>query len=204
MLDSLVIKKVLVFIFLNISIGNGQDILLTRRFQKFKSVSTKLDSLMSAFLVEETDCIDWFNKHTAASLGYYPDTKTDTNRISLGVTPVRSLAYEDYVGYLTHEGYDIFLHRGAENLELLEKEKIEGLPREFEISVQVIYSNYLLKDNDTVFLVGPELYSARWSIWHKDTSYMKVADFKLPCEFKHREKWILNMIESGEYRMPGK
>lgn len=203
MADYSLLKTIfMIIITLNISSLYSQDRLGSVYLERYKIVSGELSSLVSEFLSKEAACIDISDKNTVPAISYTTNTGSDTNIIELGVVAARNIIFEDYVGYLRHDGYDIFLYEGTENLVLLEKLKSQKFVKEFKISQRIVYGNYLLSGNDTVYLVGPEPYWVAWRIWQYEFSYLYVGKVKINCEIKRREKRIQEMIESGDYRMP--
>lgn len=187
-------KRILVFILIlhapNIF---GQDILQALTLEKHIVESPELDSLIGAFLKAQSECVGQ-TKNTATMMRYEPNAIGDTNAITLRVVHARDLNQREYRGFIENSDQMVFLYNGIEKLDLLKNTSVRN---DFMISQRITYGNYLINDEDTLYIeLRP--YESQWTLLQKGNSVLyRDSYFDHPCNIKEEEKRIEKLLKKG-------
>ena len=192
-------KRIIAALLLSINtcFAFGQDILRGLILEEYEVKDSNLDSLIEAFLKAQSQCIGSL-KNTVAVMRYEPNVQGDTNAITLRVVHSRDLSQSEYRGFVKHSCRTVFLYNGIEKLDLLENTSDWN---EFKISQRITYGNYLVKGNDTLYLIAPWPYKARWVIFQKENFLFWDKKYNHSCNIKEEENSIEELLGEG-WRQP--
>lgn len=177
---------------------NGQDIIEERVLEEFKSTSNELDSLIEAFVVIQEDCIGE-KLNTNVSIFYEDSVIGDTSAITIEVIHSRNMKYGEVRGFINYNDYVVFLFLGAEKLSLIRN--CHRL-KTFNISQRITFGNYMVRDADTLFMVGSP-YRAQWVFFELDGKILDEKIREYPCDI-HNEKRLLNDLRREGWRYRSK
>jgi len=177
----------------------AQDIIKSILVRSVEIVDLNFYNLVEEFIDQEYECLGK-EKNTIVIMNLERKSDSDTNVIILRVIHSRDLDFESTFGLIQLKGVNIYCDISLENVSFL-KADISNMI-EVHLSQRITFSNYLIKDSDTLFLLGPWPYEAFWVLLQSNSHFNVNKDLSSPCTFSSSQLYLKELIELEGWEYP--